>query len=298
MFRNAFIYHVPAATCSAIRAGDIELDAALPRVQPIDRSQTSTRGFAPPMGDSDGPLVHQVGACLRILHAGEDRRLPAAAVNAELEKRLAAIEAQTGRRPGGKARRQLKTEVIETMLPGIPPTPYRLAAYIDAERGLLVVDTASPRKAESLVSALRTALGSFPVTLMAPEQSPATVLTAWLRDDGRPEPLRLGTECELREINGAAVWRASKQELVTDEVETHIEAGKHCTRLALVTDTLQATIDATLTIRKLKLTAGDHAEAPAEDMQAELDGRFALLALEVGQLYDVIAPHFGIRRAA
>lgn len=301
MFRNSSFYRLPPETAAALRDGRIDLEAALAPLRPIGPLERSVRGFTPPLGDSATALSHRVADAIWVRLAGEDRILPAATIKAEVARRKAEIEAQRGEPLRGKALRALRYEVTDALMAKALTKPYRLDAYIDLARALLVVDTASPKQAEGLISALRACLGSFPATPTAPTCDPAAVLTRWLSTGPLPETFELGQECELREpATGGAIWRASKQAMPTSEIETHLEAGKVCTRLAFrAGPTAEATIDDKLILRKLKLAPAEDAASDApEDIHAELDARFMLLTAEVGAIFDTVAREFSLAEAA
>src|SRR5690606_6891117 len=125
-------------------------------------SELMSRGFVPPLGSDSEALFHQVGDAIWITLGGEDRILPPAVVYREVQQRIAMIEKAEGRKLGGRARKRLKEDVVMELLPRALVKPYRLNAYLDLRRGIIAVDTASRKAAESLVSQLRHALGSFP----------------------------------------------------------------------------------------------------------------------------------------
>jgi recombination associated protein RdgC len=237
--------------------------------------------------------VHYVGNALWITLGGEDRILPAAAVNRELEKRIAEIEEREGRKLGGRARKRLKEDVVAELLPRALVKPYRLNAYLDLKRGFLAVDTASRKAAESLVSHLRIALGSFPAVPVNAEVLVRATLTSWLAGEPLPAGLSLGDECELKDpVDGGGAVRCSRHELQADEIRSHLEAGKQVTRLALVLDDhVSFVLGEDLVLRKVKFLDGavEALENTERDsLAAELDARFALMAGEVGRLFDLL----------
>src|SRR3546814_16706365 len=73
------------------------------------------------------------------------------------------IEAEQMRKVYKKERDQIKDEIIQAFLPRAFIRKSGTFAAIDAERGLILVNSASPKKAEHLLSTLREANGSLPV---------------------------------------------------------------------------------------------------------------------------------------
>jgi recombination associated protein RdgC len=272
-------------------------------LKPVGPLELSNRGFVPPMDRASETLTHRVDDAIWLTVGGENRMLPTAVVNAELEKRLAAVEAREGRQPGGRARKRMKEDLVAELLPRAFVKPSRTDAMLDRARGLCVVDTASRKAAESVASEIRHAVGSFPALPLNAEVAPRAVLTGWVAGDPLPEGLTLGDECELKDAaDGGAVVRCRHQELQGDEIREHLEAGKQVTRLALTLDDhVSFVLGEDLVIRKLRFLDGavDQLEsAEREDARAELDARFALMAGEVGRLFDVLEPALRLSKAA
>src|SRR5690606_32677129 len=174
--------------------------------------ELATSGFVSPFGRDSEELLHQIGAYQLVTIGSEERLLPASVVAEELADRLDAIQQKQGRRPGGKERKRLKEEVISELLPRAFVRPGRRNAYLDRERGWFVADTASRKAAEDMVTQVREALGHFPATPMAPEESPRTLMTQWLISGKLPAGLALGEECELRDpAEAGAIVRCRRQ---------------------------------------------------------------------------------------
>lgn len=299
-FRNLTLYRIPASVAEGLRLAACALDddglqamlAQLP-ARPCGAMELASRGWVSPYGSGSEALFQLVGDTLLLTVGGEDKILPGAAVNAELAKRLRAIEEAEGQKLGGRARKRLKDDVVTELLPRALVKPYRLSGFIDLKRGLVVVDTASRKAGDSFVSHLRQTLGSFPALPINAEVAPRSVLTGWLAGERMPESCALGEECELRDpADNAGVVRVQRLDLQGDEIEHHLAAGKQCTRLGLFfDDRLEFTLGEDLVVRKFKLleAAIESLEGlEAQDVNAELDARMALLAGEVGTLFDVL----------
>lgn len=317
-FRNLTLFVYPPAlgqqfaTREDVGSDSFELLAPLASeylaacaARPVGPAELMSRGFLSPTGSDDpGSFAWhfpRIDATWIVL-GGEDRVLPAAAVNRELAKRIDAIEAREGRRLGGRARKRLKEDVVAELLPRALVKPYRLNAYLDLELGVVVVDTSSRRAAENLVSELRHAIGSFPALPANAETSVRAVLTGWLSGEPMPEGLRLGEGCVLKDpIDGGAVARLANQELQVEEVQYHLRAGKQCVRLELVLDDHVAfELGEDLAIRKLRFL--DAALAPLEGqehdgLQDELDARFTLMVLQLRHLFGVLGPALKLSQA-
>lgn len=297
-FRNLTLFRFPTSLDLA------NLDAQLADVQlkPVGPLDLSSRGFVSPFGRGSEALSHRIDAAIWLTVGGEDKLLPAAVVNDLLAKKLAGIEEKESRKLGGRARRQLKEDLVHELLPRAFVRPVRTDAMLDLEHGVCIVDTSSRKTAEAVVSEIRHALGSFPALPLNAEIAPRSILTGWIAGERLPDGLSLGDECELKDAtdNGAIV-KCQRQELQGDEIAKHLEAGKQVTRLALTLDDhVSFVLGEDLVLRKFKLLDGvvDQLESTEqEDVRAELDARFALMAGEVKRLFAVLEPALKLSKA-
>lgn len=290
-FRNLTLFRFP--TSLDLSALDDRL-AEVP-LKPVGVLELSSRGFVSPFGQAAEALSHRIDDAIWLTVGGEDKLLPAAVVNDLLAKKLAAIEQQEGRRPGGRARKRMKEDLVHELLPRAFVRPSRTDAMLDLGQGLCIVDTSSRKNAESVVSEIRQALGSFPALPLNAEIAPRAVLTGWIAGEPLPGGLTLGEECELKDAaEQGAIVKCQRQDLSGDEIARHLDAGKQVTRLALTLDDhVSFVLGEDLVIRKLKFLEGavDTLESTErEDLRAELDARFALMAAELKRLFAVLAP--------
>jgi len=290
-FRNLTFFRFPASLAKTFA----ELDARLEdcRLKPVGPSELMSRGFVSPFGRDEPAMSHRVFDAIWITLGGEDRLLPSSVVNDELGKRLAAMEEKEGRKLGGRARKRVKEDLVMELLPRAFVRPVRTNATVDLEHGFIAVDTSSRKSAENMVSELRHALGSFPALPVNAEVSARAILTGWISGEPLPDGLVLGDECELKDpIDGGAVVKCQRQELLCDEIKKHLESGKQVTRLALVLDDhVSFVLGEDLVVRKLKFLDGavDQLEnTEREDIRAELDARYALMSGELKRLFVVL----------
>jgi recombination associated protein RdgC len=308
-FRNLTLFQFPTnnGAVEVTEAGGLNLTGRLAlladqlddcRLKPVGPLELASHGFVPPFSDAgyEALLRHSADRAFDWITIGsETRLLPGAVVNAELAKRLAAIEHAEGRKPGGRARKRIKDELVTELLPKALVRPGRMDAYIDHARGLLVVDTSTRKRAEGVASELRRAIGSVPASPLNAEVAPRTVLTGWLAGDPLPDGFSLGDFAILKDASdkGASV-RLTRQTLQSDEVARHLEAGKQCTRLALVyEDSVAFTIDEDLILRGVQMLDGAVESLESierDDLVAELDARFCLMTGLLGGVFDTLFP--------
>ena len=298
-FRNLSFFRFPAALNKSFD----QLDDALAdcRLKPVGPLEAMSRGFISPFGRDEPVLSHRIGHAIWLTLGGEDRLLPMAVVNDALGKKIAAIENSDGRKLGGRARKRLKEDLVHELLPKAFIKPTRLDGFLDLQQGVVVIDTSSRKAAESFVSELRHALGSFPAVPLNVEASARVMLTGWIAGEPLPDGLSLGDECELRDPGDrGAVVRCTRQDLAGEEIAKHLESGKQVTRLALtLSDHLSFVLGDDLIVRKLKFLEGaveslDGSER--DSLQAELDARFALMAGELSPLFALLEQTFKLSK--
>lgn len=300
LFRNLTLFRFPLSLRASFDALDDTLATHV--LKPVGALELSSRGFISPFGRGHEALSHQVGDCVLVTLGGEDKILPAAVVNEALSEKLDAIRAKEERNPGGRERKRLKEEVLIDLLPRAFARPTRVSAYLDLERGWLLVDTSSRKNAEAMVTALREALGSFPALPVNAESSPRALMTGWLAGEPLPDGFELGDECELRDpVDAGAIVKCRRQELDSEEVREHLKVGKQCFQLGLVfSGRLSFVLGEDLVVRKLKFLELA-TEALEKDTQqspeAELDASFALMSGELRILLERLETEFSLSTA-
>ena len=290
-FRNLTLFRFnPSLKKSFDAIDDALAECALKPVGPLE---AMSRGFVSPFGRDQPALSHRVGPALWLTLGGDDRLLPSAVINDEVQRKLAQVEQREGRKLGGRARKRLKEDVVHELLPRAFVRPSRLNASIDLAQGVLAIDTSSRKSAEGFVTELRHALGSFPALPLNAELSPRALLTGWIAGEPLPTGFALGDECELKDpVDGGAIVKCQRQELLGDEIRKHLESGKQVSRLALVFDDhVSFVLGEDLVLRKLKFLDGavDQLENTERDsLNAELDARFALMSAELARLFSAL----------
>jgi recombination associated protein RdgC len=299
-FRNLTLFRFS----TPVAAGLDDLESALDghRLRPCGAMEMASRGFVPPLGPDAEAMTHGVGTSLLLTVGSEDKLLPASVVNEELSRKVRKLAEDEGRKVGGRERKRIKQEVLDTLMPRAFSRPSRLQVWLQRKQGWAVFDSSSRKAAENALTALREALGSFPALPLAPEKSPRQIMTDWLTSGDLPAGLALSDECELRDPAnaGGAVVRCRHQELESDEIREHLRGGKQVFQLGLEFDErIGFVLGEDLVIRKLKFfdvitDELDHSQA--DSVAEEMDARFALMTLELERLLDRLDTWFGLPR--
>jgi len=201
MYKNATIYTLTSGVLSTLMGTDwSQVFTDFPQKSPGPLEYQSI-GFVDVLPDL--PYINQLGALFFAVSV-ERRVLPAAAVDRELKIRLRKLEEGTGVKATGKARKQLKDDIVTEMLPRAFIKPQRVEFFIDTNAGLLIVD-ASRGQADEVVSFLRHCLGSLPVLPASSEQSISLKMNQWLMTLRLPEGLGFGDRAHFESSVDRAV---------------------------------------------------------------------------------------------
>lgn len=265
---------------------------------PCAKSQALSLGWTAPLGEASEALAHAAGGRLLLKLKREEKLLPASVVREQLEERVTAIEDEQARKVYRKERNTLKDEIIQDCLPRAFSRSSATWAYIDTRASWIFVDAASASRAEELLNLLRECIGSFPVVLPQVNNAPAATMTGWLAQGSLPDDFALGEECELREPGEeGGVVRCRGVDLLSEEVETHLNAGKQVARLALAWDErVQLVLAEDLCLRRLKFSdelMKENEDIPEADNAARLDADFALMSDAITGLQERVIALFG-----
>jgi recombination associated protein RdgC len=179
-------------------------------------------------------LVHTVNRQMLFQLGTEKKLLPATVINQVTKARAVEIEEQQGFKPGRKQMRELKEQVADELLPRAFSIRSNTRAWIDPVNGWLVIDAASPAKADDVLKLLIKSVDQLPLESLHVTQSPVAAMTDWLAADEAPGGFTVDQDTELRASGDSkATVRYVRHTLEADDVRRHIAAGKQCTRLAM-----------------------------------------------------------------
>ncbi len=218
-------------------------------------------------------------------------------VNEVAADKAEAIEAQQGFKPGRKQMKEIKEAVLQELLPRAFTRRRRVFAWIDPVGGWLVIDAASPARAEEVLDALRDSLDELPVKMVRTTLSPVSVMTGWLAANEAAGNFTIDLDCELRAVTDEkAAVRYVRHALDGKDVQDHLAAGKLPTRLALTfDDRISFILTEKMEIKRVAFldVIKEEAErqADAADMQMEAD--FALMSGELARLIPALLEVLG-----
>ena len=268
------------------------------RYVPCSKSQPQSIGWVPPLGEETEALVHAAAGRYLLCMRREEKLLPASVVREQLTDKIAEIEREEARKVYRKERLQMKDDIVQDCLPRAFSRSTQIYAYIDTRANWLFVDSASGARAEELVGLLRESIGTLPLLLPQVNQSPAHAMTGWLLHRNLPDDFALGTDCELRDPGEeGGVVRCRGVELASEEVDTHLQAGKQVVKVAINwQDKLDLVLGEDLVLRRLKFAdelVAENDDVAEADPLARLDADFALMSDALTELQDRVVDVFG-----
>ena len=253
----------------------------------------ATMGFASPFSQAgkQGTMFQRVGQRYWLTVKKQEKLLPAAVINAELDDMVAKIEMETGSPVGKKAKADLKQEIQTRLLPQAFTKNTYTHGFISLEDNLVAVDASADGKAEAFLALVRKAIGSLPVVPLA-RHSLQSELTHWLTDSA-PDGIALLEEAEFKSTDDAgSIIRCKNQPLDSDEITIHLDAGKLVQKVAFeYQDTLTAVIAEDGSLKRIKFTdrlKEETEDIPKDQIEARLDAEFALMSAELCTLLNFL----------
>jgi len=296
-FKNLALYRFTEPF--SLAAEELEEKLADKRFRPCGSQDEFSMGWTSPVGDAAEQLIHASNGFMMLCLKKEEKVIPAAVINEMLQEKVFEKEEQEARKLSKKERTALKDELIFELLPRAFSFSKKTFAYIDPKGGWMVVDAASAKKAEDLLSHLRKCLGSLPVVPVNTIDKPVAIMTQWLTDSSTtPKDLLVEDECELRspEEDGSII-RCKRHDLSLPEITNHLDIGKQVIKLAVNwTDRMSFIVDENLTIKRLKfldLIQDQVSDTDAEDEVAHFDVDFSIMTLELSNFLPRLLEIFG-----
>lgn len=296
-FKNIQAYRLAAGW--AMSPGTLETELAKHPLMPCTGMSLMSRGWVPPAEGFGCVANHQKH--LLIALGVEQKLLPSTIVRDETKLRAIELEQKQGYKPGKKQLRDLAERVTAEFLPRAFAKRRTTRAWIDPVGRWVVVDAASPARAEELLEHLRNTLGELPVTRLETELSPQGAMTQWLTVGDAPGHFALDTECELKGTGEeAATVRYLRHDLSVKEIREHIDGGKLATRVGLLwKDRLSLLLAEPFQIKRVKSLAmeagGDEGAGvnPADQFEAD----FSLMTGELSALLQDLVAALGGEKA-
>jgi recombination associated protein RdgC len=289
-FKNLQIYRLPSPW--AMTSEQLETCLAPHAFAPCNSMDMQNQGWDTPR--QNGKLVHTVNRQMLIMLGTEKKLLPAMVINQVSKARAIEIEEQQGFKPGRKQMREIKEQVTDELMPRAFSIRRDTMAWIDPVNGWLVIDAASPSKADELLKSLLKSVADLPLVGLHVALSPVTAMTDRLVADEAPSGFTVDQDTELQSTSESkATVRYVRHTLEADDIRRHIAAGKQCTRLALTwSDRISFVLTENLTVKRIAPldVIKESADSTAQNDDERFDSDLMLMTGEINRmLSDLVA---------
>ncbi|NBN15173.1 recombination-associated protein RdgC [Proteus sp. G4398] len=295
-FKNAIVYRMTRD----IQISEEQLEEALKTLAftPCSSQYMSSTGWVSPLGNHGEMLTHVAGNQVLLCIKKEEKILPSTVIKETLQEKIEKLESEQGRKLKKTEKATLKDEVIHSLLPRAFSKYSQTQIWIDLDKQRIIVDASSFKRAEDSLALLRKTLGSLPVIPLHTEQPVELTLTEWVRNNDTPAGFMLHDEAELKAVlEEGGIAKFKKQDLASDEIATHIEAGKYVTQLSMDwQDRIKFTLTDSLMLKKISLSdvLKEHNDDIHHDDYAQrFDADFILFIGEFSVLIDELVSALG-----
>jgi recombination associated protein RdgC len=283
-FKNLQIYRITAPL--GMTSEQLEEALAKQAFTACSSLDMQTQGWISPR--DNGMLAHSVDRQMLLQLGTEKKLLPSTVINQVSKARAAELEEQQGFKPGRKQMKEIKEQVTDELLPRAFSIRRTTSVWIDPVNHWLVVDAASPAKADEVFKTLLKSVDKLPLGTLRVERSPVAAMTDWLAADEAPSGFTVDQDTELRAAGeGKATVRYVRHTLEADDVRRHIAAGKQCTRLAMTwSDRVSFVLTEALTLKRVAPldVLKENADALTQNDDERFDTDFALMTGELNRM--------------
>jgi recombination associated protein RdgC len=260
---------------------------------PCGPTQASSIGWVPPRGDSFGALVESIDNQWILKLQIETKKVPSDVVERKLQERKAAIEEQTGRKPGKKESKELKEEIVLELLPSAFPTRSAVLVWIDVMAKTIAVG-ATGSKADLAITSLVRAMHQLVITPLTTLRSPSGCMAAWLVDGACDESFSIDRSLELKACDESkAKVKYDNHALDIKEIVGHIEGGKSVTKMAMTySDSVSFVLTEDLVLQKIQILdivfENSHGDAKDDAFDSDVAITTGTLRLAILHLVDAL----------
>lgn len=299
-FKNLKIFRLTDHWSKHIEALDAALKADA--FKPAEDLAATATGWVPPRDADDRFAVPVQGQYLMAFRI-EKKLLPSTVINQTVKARAQVLEEEQGYAPGRKQLRDLKDSVTDELLPRAFSIARDIRLWIDPVNQWLVIDAAAAAQSDEVLSALGRSLNPYPVQPLKLEHSPTSLMTQWLLSGEPPAGFTVDDDSQWQATGEqAASIRYVHHDLPIDTIESHIQDGYQCTRLAL---TWQDRVSFMLTetgdlkrVSPLEVLEERSNDAIVQTPAEKFESDFTLMTAELAKLFDELMPVLGEIREA
>lgn len=279
-FKNVRVYKLSAPLSTDTAAWEQALVEF--KFTPLTAQEAVRSGFSFPLHASIKQYCHACQHLMFFAVKRQEKILPAAVINEEMQPKLEALEQEKGRPLSRKEKQSLKEELQQSLLPRAFSRSSLTQGYYDPQNQWIVINSGSASKAEDVLALLRKALGSLPALPWLDNHKLNSSLQLWLQNKALPEGFALGSDAELKapDEEGAKV-KFSNHLLSAEEVQSHLQ-DKLVTSISLEQhEGVSIVVTDDGAVKRIKfhdVITGQNEELGWEDLVTRLDADLMLMA--------------------
>lgn len=299
MIKNATIYRMRSPNGCTLSVENMEEALQAMVYVPCSASQSQAIGWVEPRGEAHGALVELVAGQRILKLMIESKTVPATQIKKAAQEAADQIEAEVGRRPGKKEMKELRENVLQTLLPHAFPRLASVWVWMDLATDALVIGAVNQRQLDEAVTLLVRTFDQLSLQLLQTKVTPQAAMTQWLSttepENDWPEGFSVERECELRSADEEkSLVRFSRHHLNNDQVRKHVAEGKLPTRLALSWEgRVGFVLDEGMHLRKIAFLEGVFDGRADKDDVSGFDADVALTTGELSKLIPALVGALG-----
>lgn len=185
----------------------------------------ASHGWAPPIGDEEAPLVHAANGFILLCLQIEEKVLPAAVIQKEMQDKIKKIRDEQDRKVSRKEKQSMKEDITIALLPRAFSKLSRIHILIDTQNNWLIIDSVSAARVEKCLDLLKKSFSKDFLHAIETKK-PVPILTSWLLNGNYPAQFSIEDACVLKdETDQRSIIRCQKQDLNAAAIHSLIKSG-------------------------------------------------------------------------
>ncbi len=275
-------------------AADLENKLEQFSFTPCTPNLASSTGWISPTDEEYASLVYAANKKMLICLQIEEKLLPATVIREKLKERIKEIESTREHPVSAQEKRTLKGDVYYSLMPKAFGKIKKLFAYIDTEKNLLILNSASPKRIKEFVTFFKKTCPD--INIKPPElKKLSNVMANWLQNDNAPKSLTIENACVFQDINNQSrTIRCKQQNLFAPSMQDLLKDGCEISQMSFTwNDQITFTLkdDFTLqsltyqdTVVELADEGSPTSEESKQEKQEQFDADFIIMSEAVSEL--------------